>query len=953
MRHILPIIMLLSLSLPAVELLKNTSFEEVNERKFAHWTTNHFNTGGKHDIGTMDAHSGQRYAICRSYTEQEREAWVQRQPLPQNTIAVLVSAWYRCTPEVKAANNTGPCLRVHWFDADKKEILLEQKFFPVTDEWTHVHSLLFIAPPNAVQVELQLHHWLTPGETHWDDASVMSISKETILQNKELFSPILGIDREPIFGQNLPYSPENEEVVTMNPPPFRWLPSARTINYSLQICRTPDFNDASLMEVTNYPWLVYTPTTSLTNGKWYWRYGANIANIGVIWSRTRSFTVTQDAQVWPFPAPEQFNVALARPRLFVKPKGLNLIRKRARSGDLKTMAENLLKNVKSFAGEELVKEPDWLPKRGQERSQAYTEIFRTTRPPMDKMQNAALAYLLTADDDAGAEAKRRVLHFFSWDPNGPTNTFHNDEPAMWIMMRGCRAYDWTYELYSPAEHRKIQASMSERARAIYKLLRQKPFDNNPYESHLGRQIGFLGEAAIELYNEVPEAKEWLQYIVSIYWGVYPAWGREDGGWNEGPHYWSAYMDFALHFVVALREATGIDLSEKPFFRNTPYYSFYQCPPGSTISPFGDGTQMSRSTQPALMYYFSSLLKDPCLRWYAETYNYRPNGILGVALTDPTITPKPPETLPTTRCFPYVGLVLSHTDLTNHENDIALSFRSSPYGAVSHGHSDQNCFTLEAYGEPLAIPTGHYNYYGSPHHDQWMRATKAKCGITFDDGQGEERGWHAKGKITRFFHDDHFDSFAGDATAAYGGALDTALREIIHVKPGLIIIRDSLKTQQPKVFEFNLHAFDKMDISNQTVYTKRPKATLRTDFLLPKDIRFSQTDQFDPPPVWPKDKKFQNFWHLRAATKPTYETTFLTVLQPHKNSDFTPRPSVRLLESETAQGVEAVYDDGSKAIVLFARPNAKDNVSCGNISFSGSIHAVRLDAQGKIVTSYTE
>ncbi|MBO7533431.1 MAG: DUF4962 domain-containing protein, partial [Victivallales bacterium] len=404
--------MLFSLSLAAVELLKNNSFEEVNDRKFAHWTTNHFNTGGKHDIGTMDAHSGQHYAICRSYTDQEREAWVQRQPLPQDTVAVIVSAWYRCTPEVKATNNTGPCLRVHWFDADKKEILLEQKFFPVVNEWTQVRGLLFIAPPGAVHVELQLHHWLTPGETHWDDASVLTISQETILNNQELFAPILGIDREPIFGQNLPYSPANEEVVTMNPPPFRWLPANRAMSYSLQICQTPDFNDSSLMEVTGYPWLVYIPTTPLANGKWYWRYGSDIANVGVIWSKTRSFTVTQDAHVWPFPAPEQFKVALARPRLFVKPKGLNLIRKRARSGDLKIMAENLLKTVKSFAGEELVKEPDWLPKRGQERSQAYTEIFRTTRPPMDKMQNAALAYLLTADDDAGAEAKRRVLHFF-------------------------------------------------------------------------------------------------------------------------------------------------------------------------------------------------------------------------------------------------------------------------------------------------------------------------------------------------------------------------------------------------------------------------------------------------------------------------------------------------------------------------------------------------------------
>ena len=119
------------------------------------------------------------------------------------------------------------------------------------------------------------------------------------------------------------------------------------------------------------------------------------------------------------------------------------------------------------------------------------------------------------------------------------------------------------------------------------------------------------------------------------------------------------------------------------------------------------------------------------------------------------------------------------------------------------------------------------------------------------------------------------------------------------------------------------------------------------------MEFSQTDQFDPPPVWPKDKVFANCWHLRAATKPTYETTFLTVLQPRKNSDFTPRPSVKLLESDTAQGVEAIYNDGSKAIVLFARQGVKGNATLGNISFNGSVHAVLLDKQGKIMASYTE
>ena len=141
MHHILPIIMLLTLPL-AAEILKNTSFEDVKDDTFVSWSRNNFRTGGSLYIGTFGGHTGDKFAICHSNSDQEREAWAQRQPLPQNCVAVLVSAWYRCTPEVKAANNTGPCLRVHWFDASKKEILLEQKFFPVVDDWKLALSLL-------------------------------------------------------------------------------------------------------------------------------------------------------------------------------------------------------------------------------------------------------------------------------------------------------------------------------------------------------------------------------------------------------------------------------------------------------------------------------------------------------------------------------------------------------------------------------------------------------------------------------------------------------------------------------------------------------------------------------------------------------------------------------------------------------------------------------------------
>ena len=81
MRHILPIIMLLTLPLTA-EILKNTSFEDVKDDTFVSWSRNNFRTGGSLYIGTFGGHTGDKFAICHSNSDQEREAWTQRQPLP-------------------------------------------------------------------------------------------------------------------------------------------------------------------------------------------------------------------------------------------------------------------------------------------------------------------------------------------------------------------------------------------------------------------------------------------------------------------------------------------------------------------------------------------------------------------------------------------------------------------------------------------------------------------------------------------------------------------------------------------------------------------------------------------------------------------------------------------------------------------------------------------------------
>lgn len=955
--------MLGAVSGAAPSLLRNPGFEEVDgEGRPLHWQAVDFRTGGRSLLGEDGGREGRRYGLLESRSAAERECWRQLVAVPEGTVAVAVRGWYRTRGGSPGTGERGSSLRVHFHREGSRwsEIGLQQVFLPPSADWRDTGDRFFLLPAEAHGVEVQLFHWLDPGQTHWDEVELRALGQADLAQVGEHLAALVGLDREPRAGANLPYAPGDGAEARVNPPPFLWLPVAaagRTFamdqaeSYALDISRDPTFAAENTIRRRGVAWCCEMLREPLAPGEWHWRYGFETGTrAGIVWSRRRTFTVPAGADPWPYPAPERFAVTASRPRLFVREGGLADLRRRAAEGDLRETAERLVRSVRGYAGEELVPEPDRLPE-GPARGPAYTLTFRATRPPMDRMEQAALAYLLTADADCGREAKRRILHFMAWDPHGSTNVFHNDEPAMWIMMRGVRAYDWTHDLFTPEEARRVETAQLERARDFYRKLSQRPYENNPFESHAGRIIGFLGEAALSFAPESEEARLWLDYITRIYWGVYPAWGGEDGGWNEGPGYWGAYMSFGLHFVVALREATGIDLSRRPFFRNTPYYRLYLTPPYSQMAPFGDGTQFRPNRAGGLMYAFSTLLRDPVLRWYPAALGQGPDaGILGVVLRDDSLEPRPPTELPQSRHFESVGLVSLHSAFGEPEEDVIFNLRSSPYGAVSHGHNDQNCFTLEAYGEALAVATGHYNRYGSPHHDGWTRQTKAKCGITFAGGKGQDRGWHARGRILDFSTGPLFDIVRADATAAYGGRLSRAVREVVHVRPGIFVIRDDLAALEPQRFEYWLHALDRMEVDEQEarVVLRRPKAALTVHFLAPGALTFAQTDAFEPPPTWPPGKEFENNWHLTARAEADAATQFLTVLVPARNTPGESLPTVQRLEGDGALAVRLSWPDGTSTLVCFAMGDrAGDRWSVGGFGGAAPVAAARYGPGGDL------
>ncbi|MGE5481970.1 MAG: DUF4962 domain-containing protein, partial [Bacteroidota bacterium] len=604
------------------------------------------------------------------------------------------------------------------------------------------------------------------------------------------------------------------------------------------------------------------------------------------------FQIAPDAAVFPLPPLDELHrrIPTSHPRLLVRPETLEELRKLASEPRAAEIYQELLTDaefeLQLRRDAPLPPEPGDPMAGGTFNAQVWQDGMQMARSTTETMQNLAFVYMISGRRDIGELAKRWLLHFASWDPHGTSSAAKNDEVSMALLYRMSRAYTWLYDLLTPEDRAKVREVMRERGQEAYRILRSLPFEVDPHNSHGGRTLGFLGEAAIAFFDEIPEAREWFDYVVRVFYALYPAWGGDDGGWAEGASYWKYYMGFVSEFVDALATATGIDLMAKPFFQNTGYFKLYVHSPG-TGNPFGDGNgEPVAALDTEVMGWLARENQNPYFQWYVENSpgSPLPRSIFGFlrATRQPAPQAKPPTDLPQARLFRDVGWVAMHSNLASPEDDIRLVFKSSPYGSYSHSHADQNAFVLDAFGRPLVISSGYYPWYMSPHHANWTQQSVAQNTILVDGRGQTPRSLAAKGEITRFFTTAAYDYAMGDASRAYTSPLLQFNRHVLFVRPHFFVVFDELSASRAVRYDFLLHSpggVNMVDEAAQKVSIFNWPARLDVYFLASQPLAVTADDRFVPEPELPN---LPNQWHLRARSPQTKKFQFLTVLLPQRS-----------------------------------------------------------------------
>ncbi len=709
------------------------------------------------------------------------------------------------------------------------------------------------------------------------------------------------LDESPADAGSWGYRPEDGASVAVSPPSFTWRPQDYPCSYRLQISASTAFEPLVLDRVA-IPWNAYCPASALPPGEYFWRYAAvTAAGEQTAWSQVRRFQVPEDAIPFPQPGREELLRRLPQehPRLFFRPGDVPRLRALAQGPMAGPFLELRQKADKLLAAPPDTSEPPLYPKGTEFKGEEWKKIWWGNRMRAIAVGDGAallgFVYQMTGEERYAHGARDLLLALCAWDPEGSTQYKYNDEAAMPLLYMPSRAFSWTYAALTAEERARISTMMQARGRQAYEHLQRCKHLWFPFESHRNRAWHFLGELATAFYGEIPEAGEWLDYAMTIFYTAYPVWGGTEGGWHEGVGYWASYMERFLYWVYMVRAAYGIDAFQQPYFREAGYYPLYVTPPGSRTAGFADmGSTTGSDRSARLMAVLASAAGNPYWQWYAGQHgNPFPDGYLGflyAASPGPDVapviqepgqdargghaTPRPPSGLPQSRAFRDVGLAALNTTLLDATQNVQVIFKSSPYGRVSHGYNANNAFLLHLGGQPVFIASGRRDIHGSPHHRLWMWETKSDNAILVD---GEGQMVHtpeARGCLTHFHTSERLDVVAGEAGASYKG-LDRWARRILFFKPYAVLIHDLVIAPEPATYQWLLHAPGPFETGENAMQWQGEPGRVDVRFLHPQALTITQTDKFDTPPApWAGFKL--NEWHLTAATaEKTARQEFLT------------------------------------------------------------------------------
>lgn len=713
------------------------------------------------------------------------------------------------------------------------------------------------------------------------------------------------------------YEPNASTVLTENPPRFTWMAAQlEGGRYMLQISRTSSFAGGETLEYGPIPYNLFTPDRVFEPGEYFWRYALLTEDGLTEWSEVRSFTVPADLPETPLASREQRygRVSAQHPRLWLQAAELAAFKAEVRRDPGYCGWNDFYeKSVLPWTRRPLIPEPAPYPENKRV-AKLWRQMYIDCQEVLYAIRHMAIAGVVLEDRELLAKAKEWLLHAARWNTEGTTCRDYNDEAAFRIAGALAWGYDWLYGELTDEERSEVRRALLRRTEQVaFHVIERSKIHQVPYDSHAVRSLSsVLVPCCIAMFGEEEKAREWLDYTLEYFSAVYSPWGGSDGGWAEGPMYWTTGMAFVTEAANLLRKFNGFDLYKRPFFQKTGDFPLYAFSPDTLRASFCDQSTLGDPVSLKTGYnmrQFAGITGNPYYQWYFEQvkkidtdsemkfYNYgwwdfRFDEMM-YRFDYPAVTAAPPTDVEPVKWFRDIGWVAMHHRMDDPAEHIMLLAKSSRYGSISHSHGDQNAFLLHAYGEPLAIESGYYVAFNSTMHMNWRKQTRSK-NVILIDGKGQYAGTNKVLNMAASGTVEHAEARPGlgyvrmNATAAYQEHvpyLKKYVREIYFFQNSYFVVLDLVDLDQPGRIDWQFHTLYPMTLKGQTFTVNGRKAELDGLFVYSSsgDVSLSQSDTFTGVD-YSEIEGLPNHWHLTASTREARSHRLATLLVPRKKGE---------------------------------------------------------------------
>jgi len=491
-----------------------------------------------------------------------------------------------------------------------------------------------------------------------------------------------------------------------------------------------------------------------------------------------------------------------------------------------------------------------------------------------------------------------------------------------VIWDGSKAVDWVWDEFTDEERVLVIEQFRRRGEITWEHVHDRGlYGVTDFGSHSGREIIFLALLGMVFHEHIPDARRWLDWLRPVLCGIWPIWATDDGSWAEGPSYGLAYVNIMTMFATALKRGVGVDLYRRPFWQNHARWRRWCFPPYAEWMGFGDHSERWRGTWEAnaglvahidretgmheMADYVAAFRREAATldepedrrlpRLSARDYLAEPAGE----------RPAPPAEEGVLRVFPGAGRAAIRTDIHDPTRDIALIFRSSPFGAISHSHAANNDFVLHVAGRCMVMPSGYYAGYGSNHHVHWVWHTRSHNCLTLSDAGQIDRSHDSVGAVENAFEDERVAYFRGTADASYADRARRCRRHVAWLKAHSCFVMIDEFVAVPGIvsaLQWNAHSWDEFAVDEEarSFRVDRAGSALIGHFMYHHNAFFSLSEGFDPPPAAAKDnRQWLNQHHLRFTPAGLVNARNLGVVLCPAHAGLEPAP-VRTERADNAE-----------------------------------------------------